>query len=195
MGKTQILDQEYLQGIRNSDPAILNTIYREFFPRIAHSIRQNSGGDDDAKDVFQDALVVLFKKSSDPEFTLKSSFFTYLYAVARNLWLKRLRKKDRDWVTIDREVESIDDSPRLLDEELVREAQYQLYRRKLTELGDQCRELMLLSLGGMRVSEIVAKMGFSSEGYARKRKFKCKEQLINLVRKDPQFAQLNMESQ
>lgn len=194
MGKTQIRDQDYIEGIRTSDPAILNRIYQEFFPRIAHAIRQNSGGDDDARDVFQDALIVLFKKSSDPDFTLNSSFFTYLYAVARNLWLKRLRKKDRDWVTIDREVEFIDDSPRMLDEELIREAQYQLYRRKLTELGDQCRELMLLSLGGMRVSEIVAKMNFSSEGYARKRKFKCKEQLIRLVRNDPQFARLNLEN-
>ena len=36
----------------------------------------------------------------------------------------------------------------------------------------------------MRVAEIVKKMGFSSEGYARKRKFKCKEQLIKLVRGD-----------
>jgi RNA polymerase sigma factor (sigma-70 family) len=195
MGKTQIQDQQYLEGIRNSDSAILNRIYSEFFPRIAHAIRQNSGGEDDARDVFQDTLVVLFKKASDPDFSLNSSFFTYLYAVSRNLWLKRLRKKDRDWVTIDGEVEFTDDSPQLLDEELLREAQYQLYRRKLTELGDQCRELMLLSLGGMRVSDIVAKMNFSSEGYARKRKFKCKEQLIRLVRQDPQYAPLSLKNQ
>lgn len=193
MTQAQIRDDEYLAGIRKSDPRILNRIYQDFFPRIANAIRQNSGYETDARDIFQDALVVIFKKARDPEFRLTSSFYTYLYAVSRNLWLKKLRKKDRDWVTIDREMESIDDGPELLDEEIRLEAQYQLYRRKLKELGDQCRELLLLSLSGMRVAEIVKKMGFSSEGYARKRKFKCKEQLIKLVRKDPEFAHLKTE--
>jgi RNA polymerase sigma factor (sigma-70 family) len=193
MTQAQIRDNDYLNGIRRNDPRVLNRIYQDFFPRIANTIRQNSGGEDDARDIFQDALVIIFQKARDPEFKLTSSFYTYLYAVARNLWLKKLRKKDRDWVTIDREMESIDDGPELIDEEIRREAQYQLYRRKLKELGDQCRELLLLSLSGMRVADIVAKMGFSSEGYARKRKFKCKEQLIKLVRKDPAFARLKME--
>ncbi|MEM0997902.1 MAG: sigma-70 family RNA polymerase sigma factor [Bacteroidota bacterium] len=183
----------YLQGIRQRDPQVLHTIYQEFFPRIAQAIRQNSGNETEARDIFQDALMVVFQKSRDPEFQLSSSFYTYLYAVARNLWLKKLRKKDRHWVTIDGEMESIADHPPFLAEELRREAQYQLYRRKLQELGEQCRELLKLSLAGTRVSEIVKKMNFSSEGYARKRKFKCKEQLIKLIRKDPEFSRLNFE--
>ncbi|MEM7037240.1 MAG: sigma-70 family RNA polymerase sigma factor, partial [Bacteroidota bacterium] len=172
--------------------AVLKHLYASFFPRIGNFIKSNSGTEEDARDIFQDAVMVVFEKSRTPSFKLSSSLFTFLYSVCRNLWLKKLRKKDRQGVTLEQDLVSIDDPVEMEASELTRHAQYQLYRKKFRELGDQCRQLMQLSLEGKRMREIVEKMGFSSEQYARKRKFKCKEKLIRLIRQDPEFVHLSL---
>ena len=81
------------------------------------------------------------------------------------------------------------------EEELTREAQYQLYRKKFRELGEGCRKLLQLSMAGKRMREIVAQLGMSSEQYARKRKFQCKQQLIRLIRQDPSYDALRFDAQ
>lgn len=171
----------------------MEAIYRDYFPRISTFIRQNSGSDSAAQDVFQDALVVLYKKVKSPDFKLTSSLYTFLYAICRNLWLKKLRKSGNEGVTLEGDVEYIDEN--VEEEELTREAQYQLYRKKFRELGEGCRKLLQLSMAGKRMREIVAQLGMSSEQYARKRKFQCKQQLIRLIRQDPSYDALRFDAQ
>lgn len=195
MSETQKADHIHLEGIRTGDRQVIKRIYADYFPRIASYIRANSGTNDDARDLFQDVIMVIYQKASDPGFTLSASLYTFIYAVARNLWLKKLRKKERDWVTIDGEMVSIDETALMADEELRRHAQYLLYRKKFRELGDGCQQILQLSLAGKRVREIVSIMNISSEQYARKRKFKCKEQLIRLIRQDPAYEALDSEEE
>ena len=186
--KASFADQSKLEGIQRGDRATVEGLYKDYFPRISTFIRQNSGSESDAKDIFQDAMVVLFKKVNSPGFELKSALYTFLYAICRNLWLKKLRNSGREGVTLEGDVEYIDEN--VEEEELTREAQYQLYRKKFRELGEGCQNLLRLSMAGKRMREIVSQLGMSSEQYARKRKFQCKQQLIKLIQNDPSFDEL-----
>jgi RNA polymerase sigma factor (sigma-70 family) len=187
-------DQEILSGIRRGDSKVLGQLYRQHYPRIAQLVRTNSGTEDDARDLFQDAVMVLYAKLRDPGFVLTSSLFTYLYSVSRNLWLKKLRTLSRQGVTSTVEVESMaeveDGSAGIEAAEYTREAQLQLYRRKFRELGEGCQELLRLSFTVKNVAELVERLGLSSELYARQRKFKCKEQLVRLIQGDPEYTRL-----
>ncbi len=195
MASTSITDTNLLQGIAAGDAKAVHRMYQDFFPRILNYVRKNSGDEDAARDLFQDALMIVYKKAQDPAFRLESAMFTYLYAICRNLWLKKLKKSGRERVTswedeeytgeIAGSVEDFGD-----DKELVHEARYQLYRRKFRELGEACQKILSLSLAGKSMEFIVREMDLSSVGYARKRKFKCKEQLMRRVQDDPAYREL-----
>lgn len=195
MSLPAITDIERLKGLASNDIQVVHRLYEDYFPRILSFILKNSGNEEEARDLFQDGLVVLFKKAKDPHFELKAGLFTYLYAICRNLWLKKLKRFDRERVTSgeqmeytinEREVsEQMDD-----DEELLHESRYQLYRRKFRELGEGCQKILELSLAGRSMEEIVGEMNLSSVGYARKRKFKCKEQLIRRIQEDGNYGEL-----
>ena len=55
-------DEAIIEGLRLRKENIIKFVYREFFPMARHLIVHNSGTDQDAEDVFQDALVIVYKR-------------------------------------------------------------------------------------------------------------------------------------
>ncbi|MDQ6757210.1 MAG: sigma-70 family RNA polymerase sigma factor, partial [Bacteroidota bacterium] len=92
-----ILDQEQilLKGLATNDKAAIETIYRENYNTIQSFIVKNNGYPDDARDIFQEAMIVLFEKVTSGSFELTCQIKTYLYSVCRRLWLKRLQQLQR----------------------------------------------------------------------------------------------------
>lgn len=80
------------QLITNEREAYLS-VYRLYYPELARFILRNSGNTQDAEDMFQETLLVLMHKIRSENFVLQSSLKTFLFAVNRNQWLKRLRSK------------------------------------------------------------------------------------------------------
>ena len=80
-------DSEYLEGLRLSNDAVIRSIYKKHYPVIAKMILNNNGTEQEAKDVFQETVLVLYHHVKKPEFTLSCALQTYMYSVARRLWL------------------------------------------------------------------------------------------------------------
>jgi DNA-directed RNA polymerase specialized sigma24 family protein len=85
-------NQQYIAGLLNNDHAILREIYENYADRIKHHIIKNGGTANDAKDVFQDALMIIYKKAQSEDFELTSQFYTYLFGICHFVF-KRKRKK------------------------------------------------------------------------------------------------------
>lgn len=185
---TTHIDQRLIKGIARNDRAVMTEIYERFLGKIIAFVEQNSGSEADARDLFQEALIAIFSKARKGELELSSSFYTYLYAVCRNLWLKKLRKNKGKEVTLDPELVSSDERASELD--LDEQDRMRLYRAKFSLLGEDCRKLLQLFFEGISMSEIAAKLGFASEGYAKKRKFQCKQKLVTAIQSDPLYKEL-----
>jgi RNA polymerase sigma factor (sigma-70 family) len=178
-------DQHYLKALQHGDKYGMEKIYRDFMPRIHSLITRNGGNDSDARDVFQDTMVVLFQKCRQDNFQLTSAFATLLYGVARNIWGNRLQKRSRSEVTLNDDLKSTvkeDLGDLILDEEK-RRIFYDAFRK----LGPDCQKLLELYFDKTSMQAIAQALGYASEGYAKKRKFQCKEQLIKFVRQDQRF--------
>src|SRR3982751_1624531 len=93
------LDNTLLDNLKNENNASFEVLYKFHFPSIAAYITQNFGSTDDAEDIFQEAIIVLLQKVRQSDFVLTSSLKTYLFAIAKNLWLKRLR--DNNLIPVD----------------------------------------------------------------------------------------------
>ncbi len=181
--------EEILDGIRLNDIKVLQYVYKTYYSYTKYFIINNSGHEDDAKDIFQEALVVIYRKLLDEQLTISCTFKTYLYSVCRLLWLKQLEKrKVKNETSLDREnfIELADETKNLS----VQNEKYRLYQKYFNLLGKDCRKVLEMSLEKIPLKQIAEIMGYKSEKYAKKRKYQCKERLIKEIKKDPQFKEL-----
>lgn len=183
--------RQYLDGIRQGDTIIINCITEEYFPRIRGHVTRNSGVEQDAEDLFQDAMAVVFWKTSHEGLDdLDSSFYTFLFGICKNLWLTKLRKeKSNPGVTFDKDLQLISDEN--LQDALENLERHRLFWEKFELLEKDCRKVLTLSLlEKKKAKEIASLMGYGSADYVRKKKSGCKKSWIKLIRSDPRFGEL-----
>ena len=179
-------DEAIIEGLRLRSDYIIKYIYQELYPMIKYLIIKNSGNDEDAEDVFQDCLIIIFKKIRENELELSSSFRTYLYSVSRNIWLQKLSKRkqfSREFSDIESYVELPDkDLGQLQVDEMEK---YRLYQQHFLTLGDDCKKVLLLFMKKLSLKEIAEEMVYKTEKYAKTRKYLCKEELKKRIINDP----------
>ena len=190
MPSTQSVAQDYIQAILTNDHQVVRLIYEKHHRAIIQLVETNNGTREDARDVFQEALLLIYQKAKAPDFQLTSSFFTYFYAVCRNIWSNKVRKKSFGEVTLSDDKASmlVDESP----EQFHKNEQYILYRRKFQELAEDCQRLLTLFFNKTSLKAIAEEMGLSSEGYAKKKKYKCKNELVRLIQSDASYQELKV---
>ncbi|MCC9138051.1 RNA polymerase sigma factor [Pontibacter silvestris] len=170
-------DVAIMEGIRNNDERALAYLYKLHYPMISHFILNNSGTDDEAKDIYQEGVIVFYEKIKDNTLELSCQIKTYLYSVCRRLWLKRLAEKGRYANKID------DSEPYLpLEDDVSRheeqEKQFGVMASALEEIGEPCRTLLedyYIRLQNMQ--DIVEKFGYTNTDTAKNQKYKCLQRL------------------
>ena len=141
-------DSEIISGIKNRDPVVLRFLYQNYLPIIQNFVRKNSGSDEDAQDLFQEALVVIFEKLSLGNLVLSSRFQTYFYAICRNKWLMVLRKKRTGPLQV-KDSELIMEQLPETESDWRKHEQFNLYRKHFQRLSADCQKVMEMFLAQM----------------------------------------------
>ena len=168
-----------------NDRKAIETIYKQHFSMVQSLILNNSGYPDDARDIFQEAMIVLYQKARSGSFELNSQLKTYLYSVCRRLWLKRLSQMQR----ISPEVDNLEETVPV-DEELERHQQrnrdFLNMEQAMNNLGEPCKSLLeAYYLGKKSMVEIAGDFGYTNADNAKNQKYKC------LMRLKKIFTQIN----
>jgi RNA polymerase sigma factor (sigma-70 family) len=176
-------DAELLNGLVNREEIVLREFYGVFFQSIRRFVLTNSGSEEDAKDLFQEALMVIFQKARDKNFKLTCSMGTYLYSVSRFLWLKELgKRKQVRGKPVDLE-DFIDTGADIYEISEYNERLH-VYRTYFERLSEDCKRVLTLFMEGHTIAEITSIMGYSSEQHTRNRRYRCKLSLIERIRND-----------
>lgn len=186
----EISGVKIIEGLKDRDTKVLDYVYENFYQQIKVFVIKNSGSEEDAKDIYQDAILVIFKKASLENLTLSCSFSTYLYSVSRLLWLKQLEQKKQQKI-IAEETDSFVELDTSIAEIFEKNERYKLYQSHFQKLSYSCQKILELFLAGVPLKEIANILGFKSDQYAKKRKHQCKEKLIGSIRTDPEFIYFN----
>lgn len=178
-----------LEGLRTSNNEVLSFIYRKYFPEIRFFVIKNSGSDEDAQDVFQESIIIIYKKLRDDVLDLTCSFKTYLYSVCRIVWLKQLekRKNKSDNFSDNQVFVDLQDG---VDEMAEEQERFKLYQKHFQTLHIDCQTILKLFLEKVPLREIASRMNIKSEKYLKKRKYQCKEILVKRIQNDPNFKRL-----
>lgn len=164
-------DQEIIMLFRENElKRGIKAVYSSF-PSIRKMVITNSGTKEDAEDLFQEVLLVLIEKTKEENFELKSSLNTFLYAVARNLWLKALRKRgNKASLELDENLAGVE-----LDLGIDEEKQTWA-ETALEQLGEKCRQLLLLFYyHRLSFESIAKKLDFKNDKVAKNQKYRCLE--------------------
>ncbi len=170
-------DKEIVQLLRSGKHnQALKALYSSY-PSIERLIVSNGGTANQAKDVFQDALVVFFEKVQDRKFELTAKISTYLYSVSRLLWKTELRKQNKDVVLNDVKVTHIEDTTLVdLNEHKEKEQKFEFLDEILKQLGDKCKQVLeLFYYQKLSMKEIAVQLQYSDARSAKNQKFKCLE--------------------
>lgn len=177
-------DKEVLEAIRNgNDDQVLKYLYKELLPRVKKYIVTNSGDENDAKDIFQDAVVVFYKYVKTGKFDERNEIGAFIYSVSRNLWINLAKKRNRNVALTDQtpEIEFQGNA----DEELISQEREAYVVNMFSKLGETCKNLLIfITFNKLSMKELAEKMGFSSENVAKTKHYKCKQRLIELVKEN-----------
>ncbi len=171
--KPELIDNDILKGLAEGDRKSIELIYKNHFNMIQTLVINNSGSMDDARDLFQEALVVLYEKVRMGSFELNCQLKTYLYSVCKRLWLKRLQQSSR-YVATDTEVESTVSVEEDMAVHEKRDADYELMNKAIGSLGEPCKSLLeAYYINKMNMQDIASQFGYTNADNAKNQKYKC----------------------
>lgn len=178
-GTESDLEQKLLRRLQTGDQEALVDLYRANFAMVKNYVLKNNGVVEDAEDLLQDSLVVLWQNVRKPDFELTSKISTYIMAVCKNLWLKQLSK-----------------SGRMMGEELIkpqmhsenhsegREMDLRKIHEALDEIGDTCKNVLtMFYFDGFDMDAIAKALNFNNADTAKAKKYQCFKKLEEIVKK------------
>lgn len=170
-------DGKIIAQLRSGQPgSALQELYKAY-PAIRHFVKTHGGNDDDAKDVFQESLIVLYRNVLKDEFQLTSTINTYLYSVCKYMWKDQLVKKNREVMISMADVPMEEIKSMVQEEERMKKMD-----SILAQLGEKCNAIFKLFYFQKQSMEQVAdQLGYKSVDTAKTQKYKCLERARTLA--------------
>ena len=167
-------DSEILERISRGDERMLDHLYKKYYRMMTKIVLSNNGTEDEAKDVYQEALLAFWQKAASGKLVLTSKISTYLYSICLNQWRKELDRKSRlSSEAVDgEEHQKHDDKERL-----------KIVMDCIGQLGDVCKKVLTYYyFDGLGMPDIAKKMNFANTDTAKTKKYKCKKKLDSLIK-------------
>jgi len=178
--KEETNERLLLQGLANNDKKAIETIYKSNYNMVQALIISNNGTAEDARDIFQETMIVLYEKARSGMLELNCQVKTYVYSVSRRLWLKRLQQMNRyvpvvemmaDVVAVDEDIEEHDRV----------NLEFEVMEKAVGSLGEPCKSLLeAFYLQKKNMQDIATEFGYTNADNAKNQKYKCLMRLKKL---------------
>jgi len=170
-----VSEDEQLRLLQAGDEQTLRQIYRQYYQMVVNLVVNNGGSLQEAKDIYQETLIVFFEKVKRDDFELNCKIKTFLYSVSRRLWLKQLQLKSRFTSSLADTEEYIEVPKEEVGE---REIQYTAMQHALESLGEPCKSILKdFYIHSKSMEEITEKFGYTNADNAKNQKYKCLKRL------------------
>lgn len=173
-----------IEKIKLGDRSDLGVVYKAYREEFIYWLTKNYQCDmDEAKDLYQYAILVFYKNTVDGKLdTLSSSIKTYLFAIGKNQVLKKAKQNSRfSYHIIDNVMDQTDDARH---DKLVYEANLTYVHEAMQELSDPCKKLIQLTyFHKLSMDEITKQLGYKNSNTTKNLKYKCVQRLKKIISK------------
>jgi RNA polymerase sigma factor (sigma-70 family) len=184
-------DQKYIDALVNHDQKLISEIYERFAPGMKAFLLSRGCGEEDAGDLFQEALIDIYKLANDRQFVLTCPFEAFLLLVCKRKFFNQTKKTSLTVVTNGEEdayTNIAGDANAAAEQHAAQMGKEQLVMIVLDQMGN-CKEVILKSLLKKPQEEVAEELGMTY-AYYRKRKSNCMSELAELVKNHPTFKEL-----
>lgn len=184
---TQLTAQKALVSeIKANNELVLKRLYQNNYKKIEAYILKNSGTMPQAKDIYQEAFITLWKNVKEDKFSPhnETALQGYLYQIAKNKWTDELRSsrfkktKSLDAFQHVKEHHKEEDSPTQFEE---KERKIALAENAFQHMGDECKQLLSQFYFKKKSLREIAALFNIGEASVRNKKYRCIQQLKQLV--------------
>lgn len=183
-------ENEILLGLSKGESWAIKQCHLNCFWKIENHIRKNSGDTYYAKNIFQDALMVIIHKAQNNSLEENTNLCGFLFFISRRMWLKNLRgrKTNPEDLVLDHPDYVINPGEedanfeKIEIKELPPEKDHQKsLEEKFKELGEPCQKIINMKyIQKARHNEIADFFGISAGG-ARVKLANCMKKLKALM--------------
>lgn len=178
VSKVQFSDEEFIEGLRSGNNEVLKALYKKHFQLVLKFIVNNNGTQEAAQDIYQECIIVLYENAQNPGFQLHCQLQTYIYSVARRLWLKQLKKAGKTFLMKEDEEMDLADVSEDFTQHLQKESDLEKLNTSMSQLGEPCQSLIRdFYVNHLSMDEISAKFGYTNADNAKNQKYKCLQRL------------------
>ncbi len=178
--KTDPTEIALLKELARNDQHAVKTIYKQHYKMVQALVINNNGTQDDAQDIFQEAMIVLYEKAKSGTFELNCQLKTYIYSVCRRLWLKRLQQQQKFFPELNGLAETVPVEEDV-DAHGQLNAELHLMEKAMQHLGEPCRSLLeAFYLQKRKMTDIASHFGYTNADNAKNQKYKCLARLKKL---------------
>ncbi|MES2512616.1 MAG: sigma-70 family RNA polymerase sigma factor [Bacteroidota bacterium] len=178
MAKVAYTDLEFIEGLRHNNDAVLRALYKKYYNLVLKYVVNNSGSSESAADIYQETLIVLYENVQKPAFQLNCQLQTFVFSIAKRLWLKQLRGNGQlTRFGEDEENEVVDVTDEITDH-LKKESDIEKMNDSMESLGEPCKTLLKdFYVYKLSMDEISEKFGYTNSDNAKTQKYKCLQRL------------------
>lgn len=178
-----ISDEDLISGLDRTDLSVpVKALYEMFFRDIVEFVQIKGGSEEDGADIFQEAIVILIEEIREGKFRGDSKIKTFLYGIARNLWLMELRTKER---RKKREENYMYAEP-LVEEAKISGRESGALEKLFSEIGDVCKKILIgFYYDNKSMKMLLNEFDFKNEQVLRNRKNLCMKKLKELISSNP----------
>jgi RNA polymerase sigma factor (sigma-70 family) len=175
-------DQRYITALLNNEVRLIDEVYKKCAGKVKSYVLFNNGNEDDAADIFQEALIDIYNQAKYKNLQLSCPFEPFLLLVCKRKWLNELKKRAASPVT-----KSEDDLLHIGEDTFgqaeafeLQEEQADLFLKAFEKLGERCKEIIEWSMKGEAQEKVAETLGVTY-GYLRKKKSECMASLVKLI--------------
>jgi RNA polymerase sigma factor (sigma-70 family) len=177
----QLTDAQFIQGLRTGNSEVLSALYKKYYTIVLKLVVSNSGSSDEAADIYQETVIVLYENVQKPAFELNCQLQTYIYSVAKRLWLKQLKKNGQTFLMREDGAETLADVSEDVEVHLKKENEFEKIEESLSALGEPCGTLIKdFYVNRLSMDDIAEKFGYTNADNAKNQKYKCLQRLKKL---------------
>jgi len=180
-------DSEIIECLRNRQSYVVKYLSDRYLPMIRLMVTQMGGTPEDARDIFQEGLMIILEKIDDRSFALTCKFKTFLYCICENLWRMVImkRKAAANYMLRKADEEPEKDPAEEMDNELYQN----IFREAFESLDDSGKKILKLYWEEKSPAEIAETLGYTY-GYVRKKKSEAQAELTKRIKNHPGFIRL-----
>ena len=185
-------DKALIQGIRNHESPVLQHVYDTYYPIIEGYIVHNQGSREQARDIFQEAMIVVYNKVKLGQLELTCKFGTYLYAICKKMWIQERKKYLHRNEKLRQKAMMVQD-PGPADDPLLQNHLNHLFNKHFGDLSEDCQKILSMYFNNFSVEDIRTAMNYKNLHHTADRKYRCKKSLVKRIVNDPLFKRLKNE--